>query len=115
MPPSPCGRFARMNTPPFGAAKGFTLLELLVVIAIVAALTGLLLPAITTARQSAQALRCASSLRQIGMAAFAYTADHNDQVVAAHGNNGDPWTVRLADYLEAWKGAPTAWPSARCP
>ena len=57
------------------AHRAFTLTELLVVMAIIAILAALLLPAIDLVRSTAQATRCASNLRQVGMATQAYTLD----------------------------------------
>ena len=60
--------------------NAFTLVELLVVIGVIALLIGLLLPALSRARQQGRSTVCMSNLRQMATAAFAYANNHRGRL-----------------------------------
>ena len=100
-------------TPSRSPRNRFTLIELLVVIAIIAILAGMLMPALTQARERGRSARCISNLKQLGTANQLYADGNADYYVfSANWSNNQFWcgiatsgvgqiksTGGLADYM----------------
>jgi len=76
----------------------FTLIELLVVMVIIALLIGLLLPALSRAKEEARKTQCRSNMRQIGLAVMMYASDNGgwtpEQSGWLHNDVGTPLQMR---------------------
>lgn len=89
---------------------GFSLVELLVVIGVIGMLIAILLPALRSARETANRVACATQLRQLGMGFTMYANDHGGWLpdwsgwhVYPDGSPGDSpglgWVEKMAPYL----------------
>jgi len=82
----------------------FSLIELLVVMVIIALLVGLLLPALSRAKEEARKTQCRSNLRQIGMAIEMYAMDNSGYMPGLDGS-----MVMSAPYGIPTKASAIAW------
>ena len=81
--------------------RAFTLIELLVVISIITLLISILLPALGKARQSAYAVKCMSSLRQIGQLTQIYAAENKQFLPQMQRTNNHTWRRILLETMDS--------------
>ncbi len=77
-----------MNAHPSRKAPGFTLIELLVVIAIIAILAGMLLPALSKAKQKGHGIKCLNNMRGLTLGWAIFASDHDDRIPFAGSGTG---------------------------
>jgi prepilin-type N-terminal cleavage/methylation domain-containing protein len=90
--------------------RGFTLIELLVVITIIGILTGIMMPALHSAREAGRRTSCANNLMRLGLATGAYESAHGFFPAGVTDSKGPilnkadglhhSWTERLLPYLD---------------
>ncbi|OGV52853.1 MAG: hypothetical protein A2017_16955 [Lentisphaerae bacterium GWF2_44_16] len=108
-------------------SKAFTLIELLIVIAIICILAGLLLPALSRAKGTAQRIKCIGNEKQLGISIASYATDYNSHLCNVSSSGPYWYSLLWETHQNAWLyncpsdknnyvkmtsiGAPGTWPA----
>ena len=95
--------------------RNFSLIELLVVIAIIAILTGILLPALNSARKKAKSVACINNLKTCALKMNFYADDWEDFLPAVSDSDGRTWSYLLGPKHTALMWKFEGYPDYRCP
>jgi prepilin-type N-terminal cleavage/methylation domain-containing protein len=71
---------------------GFTLIELLVVIAVIALLLSILMPALSSAKETARRVVCGGNLKTLGQGVFLYAAENDNRLMPPISESSLHWS-----------------------
>ena len=78
--------------------QGFTLIEMLVVISVIALLLSILMPVLSSVKETARKTKCLSNVRQLGLALNMYAEDYEGRVPPRDYDEGAVWVYLLKSY-----------------
>ncbi len=94
---------------------GFTLIELLVVVSVIAVLLGLLLPAVSAARESGLDTKCRSNIRQLALAQQRHAEDNGLYATFWSETLPVSWRQKVAHVLQTPEGPADLGSVYHCP